>query len=193
MKRERTRSDADGNVVVAQTELGVDPSLLFQEQKSREAVRKSIAEIAQSLVDDQRWATNTWYGIYKPGSNKCFLFVEFVLREAGADPGTPNSYYLMPSPPSAGQWADPNFDIPGWRVLGADDTPAAGDVVAQQISYGNASGHVMIVGEDDTFIGTGRHGNGPHGAIEQIPPQNSLTDDPDVPHGPLVYRRWVGK
>jgi hypothetical protein len=185
-----TRSDADGGVDVAQ--LGVEPSFLSQDQ-SPEAVRERIAEIAQSLVDDQRWVTDGSYGLYPRGSNKCFLFVASVLAQAGADPGTPNFHNLTFRPPFAGQWADPTFNIPGWTVLGPDEAWAPGDVVAQQIGYGNASGHVMIIGDGNTFVGTGSHGNGPEGTIEQIPWQSSLTDNANVWKGPLVYRRWMGQ
>ena len=116
---EGTSSDADGGVDVAQTELGVDPSQLFQDQ-SPEAVRQRIAEIAQSLVGDQRWIEQGSYGLYPRGSNKCFFFVALVLEEAGADPGTPNFHNFTFRPPFAGQWADPSFSISGWRVLGPD-------------------------------------------------------------------------
>jgi hypothetical protein len=185
------RSDA-GGVDVAQAEGGIDPALLLPDQ-SPEAVRKRIVEIAQSLVGDQRWADKNFYLPYMLNTNKCFLFVAYVAGEAGADPGTPNSYHFTPAPPFAAQWADPAFTIPGWRVLGPDEARQPGDVVAQQIGYADASGHVMFVGEGDTFVGTGDSGNGPAGTIEQIPWRASLANDPKISHGPLVYRRWVGQ
>lgn len=107
------------------------------------------------------------------------------------------------TPPTADQWADPKYKIPHWRVLGKEEKPKAGDVVAQQISYRDASGHVMIVGPNNTVIGTGGRGPGgpnrsfgpngdtygPHGTIERIPMPATL-GPPGLPAGPLVFRRY---
>lgn len=194
----RTRSDA-GGTQTAQAEIAIDPRLLTLEPDAKkptpEEIREKIAQIAQSLVNDQRWADKNPYEIYEPGTNKCSVFVSYVLQQAGADPGNPNFWarQLTFVPPVAGQWGDPNYTIPGWQVLGSDETPDPGDIVAQQIAYSDATGHVMIVGEGNTFIGTGDSGNGPHGTIEQIPARSSLASNPQIPQGPLVYRRWIGQ
>jgi len=77
---------------------------------------------------------------------KCNLFVYDVTTSAGASPGLPNqpgsSDWLRGArggrPPTAGQWADPNFAIPGWSVVGS---PEPGDVASSGrhvgIVYGN--------------------------------------------------------
>jgi hypothetical protein len=100
---------------------------------------------------------------------------------------------MHPSSPRAGEWADPNYAIPGWRVLGPDESPQPGDVVAQPRDYPNgASGHVMIVGPNNTFMGVGRpeYNRAPE-KIESIPKKNIIVDPPAK--GPLLYRRFVGR
>jgi hypothetical protein len=140
-------------------------------------------------VGSTAWADETTNGDFGPGDNKCNKFVYDVLTAAGASPGEPNGRFFK-YPPTAGQWADPNYNIPGWDVLGSDDTPRPGDVVAQQIGYvGRATGHVMIVGPDGTVIGTGDSGPGPEGTIEMIPMPAMLGPQALV-RGPLVFRRW---
>jgi len=144
-------------------------------------------------------------GNFDGTKNKCNLFVYETLAAAGADPGLPHQSTLNTLtggalgnsyPPTAGDWANTSFDIGGWRVLGADEQPAPGDVAAQKIAYGDASGHVMIVGPENTFIGTGDQ-NGSHGSLEQIPRRDYIGgldgERIELPHGPPVYRRWVGK
>jgi hypothetical protein len=52
----------------------------------------------------------------------------------------------------------------------------------------------MIVGPDNTVIGTGDSNPAqPPGTIEQIPMPKTLASSPDIPQGPLVFRRWVGR
>jgi hypothetical protein len=161
-------------------------------------VRKAIAAVAKNHVNSKMWADDAFYGPLLGGNvNKCFLFVRNMAREAGADPGTPNSHYMLPLPPFAGQRADPSYDIPGWSVLGPDESPEPGDVVAQRLGYSDASGHVMIVGDDNTFIGTGDPPGADPGTFEQIPYRDFLgppqyRNEPTFSRGPLVYRRWVG-
>jgi len=74
-----------------------------------------------------------------------------MLGEAGVPVENINrgSFCIHHYPPVAGQWADRSVDIPGWRVLGPDETPMPGDVVAEWIYYPDASGHVGIVVENE--------------------------------------------
>jgi len=152
--------------------------------------RNKIAIIGQKYLGSMDWAQETTNGNFPSGKDKCNQFVADVLTAAGASPGEPNHGgwpFYAKYPPTAGQWADPNYDIPGWDVLGSDDNPQPGDVVAQQIKYIGASGHVMIVGPGGTVIGTGDSGPGPEGTIEMIPMPDKLGPRP---LGPLVFRRW---
>ena len=151
--------------------------------------RAKIAANAQSNVGSEKWSDDVANGNYPNPSNKCNLFVYDMTTAAGASPGLPNGM-LHGYPPLAEQWADPNYSIPGWTVLGPGRAPQAGDVVAQKIAYGDASGHVMIVGSNNTVIGTGTgNPDDTHGLIvwkampENLGPANLV-------RGPLVFRRW---
>ena len=113
-----------------------------------------------------------------------------MLTGAGASPGTPNGW-RHPSPPNAGQWANPSYAIPGWRVLGPDESPQPGDVVAQPRDYSDATGHVMIVGPSSTFIGVEGSRPGEPEKIERINKKDNIVVLPAK--GPLLYRRYVGR
>jgi hypothetical protein len=113
--------------------------------------------------------------------------VQEMLTGAGASPGTPNGW-RHPSPPSAGQWADPSYKIPGWRVLGPGESPQPGDVAAQPGNYSDATGHV-IVGPNNTFMGVGQSTDPEK--IESIPKKDNIVTLPAK--GPLLYRRFVGQ
>ncbi len=188
-------TDASYDYQVAQ----VDGGVITPQPDDPAAVRRKIADIAQSWVGSKTWADAAYYNfLYGAGTNKCFLFVRDVLDAAGADPGTPNWLHGLPRPPLAGQWGDPDFEIPGWVVLKDGESLAPGDVVAQQLGYTDASGHVMIVGDDNTFVGTGDPPGQPGGTTEQIPARDFLgpparQNDPNFWRGPLIYRRWIGQ
>ena len=158
-------------------------------------MRDNIVKTAEKYIDSQAWTTQGSRGRFGNGSNKCNLFVYEVLTQAGTGPHLPNGTFggtFLGDPTTAGQWADPAYVIPGWRILAENETPEPGDVVAQQIAYGDASGHVMIVGRKGTVIGTGQQGNGPEGTIEIIPMPEIMTNHPELVRSPKVFRRWVG-
>jgi hypothetical protein len=189
MLSEHVDSDTVNQIVPARLDLR---NFLFGKSNSTEpppaTVRANIAQAATSQIGSQDWADKTTNGNFGPGTNKCNKFVYDILTQAGASPGLPNGYFGT-SPPSAGQWADPNYSIPNWPVLPTGISPAPGDVVAQRIPYTDASGHVMIVGPNNTFIGTGNPPNAPQGTIEQIPARSDLGHN-YAGTGPLVYRRY---
>ncbi len=184
-----TAENASLDVQVA---MATRPQLSEEEKQAlAQRVRENIANTAEKYINSTAWITNGTRGNFGNPSNKCNLFVYEALTEAGASPGLPNGR-LGGSPPSAGQWADPTYTIPGWRVLASDESPEPGDVVAQQIGYSDATGHVMIVGQNGTVIGTGGQ-NGPgEGTIENIPMPETLTDRSNLVRGPKVFRRWIG-
>lgn len=167
--------------------------LLTDDQLS--IVRQKIVESAQKHIGSPAWDFHLAKGTYPENTDKCNLFVYEMLTGAGATPGTPHGW-RHPSSPRAGEWADPDYAIPGWRVLGPDEPPQPGDVVAQPGDFPNgASGHVMIVGPNNTFVGVGppEHPEIPTDPerIENIPKK----DDIVAGHakGPLLYRRFVGR
>ncbi|MCG8557633.1 MAG: RHS repeat-associated core domain-containing protein, partial [Proteobacteria bacterium] len=152
--------------------------------------RRRIERLARKSIYSEAWMTDVAKGNFACGTYKCNKFVYDILVVAGADPGTPN---FVRGPPSARQWADPQFNIPGWRVLGPGETPMGGDVVAQRIHYSDAGGHVAIVssrrgpsGPGPTYIGTADRG-----IIRERPLGKTLAR-PGVQAGPLTYRRWTG-
>jgi hypothetical protein len=157
-------------------------------------IRQKIVDRANAQIGSTEWDRGVAKGNFPEGTNKCNLFVHEMLTDAGASPGTPNGL-RHPSPPSAGQWADPSYAIPGWRVLGPDEPPQPGDVVAQQRDYRNATGHVVIVGPNNTFIGVGppEHPEIPTDPekIESVPKKDIIVEPPAK--GPLLYRRFVGR
>jgi RHS repeat-associated protein len=118
-------------------------------------VRARIASIARSYGDGRKegilW--NVWdaKGPYGPNTNKCNLFVHDVLVEAGvgqamANGGVLYNYFGIGEPKYpilAGQWADPSYDIKGWRVVTGPVIP--GDIIAEAHNYSDATGHVGIV------------------------------------------------
>ena len=76
--------------------------------------------------------------------------------------------------------------------MAPDESPQPGDVVAQPKDYSDASGHVMIVGPNNTFMGVGRpeYPTAPE-KIESVPKKDNIVDLPAK--GPLLYRRFVGR
>jgi hypothetical protein len=151
-------------------------------------IRRKIIEAAQKQIGSTDWDINVAKGNFPAGTNKCNLFVHEMLTGAGASPGTPNGW-RHPSPPSAGQWANPSYAIPGWRVLGPDESPQPGDVAAQPGNYTDATGHVVIVGPNNTFMGVGQSTDPEK--IESIPKIDNIVTLPAK--GPLLYRRFVGR
>jgi hypothetical protein len=154
-------------------------------------IRQEIVDRANAQIGSPAWDTEVAKGNFPKDTNKCNLFVHEMLTDAGASPGTPNGW-RHPSPPSAGQWADPSYAIPGWRVLGPNESPQPGDVVAQPGYYRDATGHVVIVGPNNTFIGVGdRIYKEVPEKIESIPKKDNIVRLPAK--GPLLYRRYIGR
>ena len=77
-------------------------------------------------------------------------------------------------------------------VLGPGESPQPGDVAAQPGNYSDATGHVVIVGPNNGFIGVGppEYEHAPE-KIESIPKKDNIVTLPAK--GPLLYRRFVGR
>ncbi len=103
-----------------------------QSRLTEDEVRSNIVSIADNQVGRLDWQDSASRGNFPAPSNKCNLFVYEVLSRAAADPGLPNGW-INDYPPTAGQWADPTYTIPNWRVLPSAEPPLPGDVVAQRI------------------------------------------------------------
>jgi cell wall-associated NlpC family hydrolase len=152
-------------------------------------IRAAIVSAAIAYEGSMNWAQATDYGLFGEGKDKCNLFVHDVLAEAGADPGEPNQGWINNSPPTAGQWANPNFPITQWSVLVPGETPLPGDVVAQGANYSNASGHVAIVVDNGYIIGTHSTQGDDSGIIMSVPDRPIIVD-PGTQTGAKVYRRY---
>jgi RHS repeat-associated protein len=102
-----------------------------------------IIEVARDQIQSTNWANQTDRSGegFGPGKNKCNLFVCDVLTQAlGKCPR--REWSLSQGPISAGDWANPSKEIPGFRVV---SNPQAGDIAAMAVNYRDASGHVAIV------------------------------------------------
>jgi LysM repeat protein len=161
-----------------------------------------ITGIGRAQIGSGAWRTDVpWtdpfngktYGAKK---NKCFLFVAYVLSRAGAGPdrsltGLRKEEGEKGRPPNASEWADSDFQIPGWQILAPGQTPEPGDIAAQEGDFDGATGHVVIIGPRNsdgllTIIGTSGDGT-----VQTKPLPRTLVG-PDNVAGPIVYRRWVG-
>ncbi len=152
-------------------------------------IRSMIAENARSYQGSTDWNYDVENGNFPAGSNKCNLFCYDVLTESGASPERPNGNSVRRLfgggyPPTAEQWADSNYDIPGWEPLSANQTPMAGDVAAQQINYSDATGHVAIVTDERLTTGT-----------SSVPPESIKQSNwgfRPSQSGQVIFRRWKG-
>lgn len=136
-----------------------------------------ISSTAGKYNNSTDWNYDVAKDNFPANSHKCNKFVYDVLVEAGADPGTPNGRLWKKYPPTASQWADPNYDIPGWKVV---TNSRWGDVAAEAINYSDATGHVVIVRWHGYTIGT------VHGT------RIGITDWGYRPGQNVVFRRYVG-
>ncbi|MEO8404594.1 MAG: DUF6443 domain-containing protein [Chitinophagaceae bacterium] len=166
-----------------------------QKQKTK---GQEIAELAKSKVGSHEWDADKEKDNFAEGTNKCNKFVYDILKQVGASPGTPNGNPIKKffggqgSPPTAKQWADPNYAIPNWRVLQPGESPEPGDVVAQQIDYTDATGHVGIVvangqtvsqeSEPQEIVGQGNFG---------FRADNDMSHDGRGHRSDVVFRRYV--
>jgi len=149
------------------------------QQNNVQADRDNLAATAKASVGSTKWAYDC-----APVGNKCSKFVADTIHATGLDAkfdlGGGNS-----RAPLAGEWANSKLNIPGWRVLGPNETPAPGDVAAVHISnvHQGATGHVGIVALD------------PSGRLSAVAQgDHGLGYDHNFIHGyaDVTYRRYVG-
>jgi hypothetical protein len=144
-----------------------------------------IAATAKKYDGSTDWAFDKRKDNFPAGTNKCNKFVYDVTKEAGAQPIVIGSDG-KPRPPLAGEWADPRTSIPGWRVLGPNETPRPGDVAAYKLP-GNRdfTGHSGIVTSVDA---TGTvHGIAAHRDV--VGPVEKFNGSPE--RG-VKFRRYTG-
>ena len=151
---------------------------LFNSELKR--IGESIAQNAESHIGSKKWNYDVNRTNFPSGSNKCNLFVAETIRGSGARLSNINGRLVSRYPPTAGQWADPNFKIDNWVVV---SDLMRGDIIAQAIPYSDATGHVAIFVGNGKTVGT----SGPNKMI-------SRTDwgFRDSQKGKVVYRRYNG-
>ena len=172
-----------------------------EQQKSK---GQEISDLAKSKINSQDWDYDKEKDNFEANTNKCNKFVYDILKQVGASPGAPNGNPIKKIfggkgyPPTAKQWADPNYAIPNWRVLQPGETPQPGDVVAQKIEYSDATGHVgivvdngqtvsqlstptEIVGQNDWGFRTGSESQG---RVDQVVYRRYVSPTPSVPIPP---------
>lgn len=149
--------------------------------------KQEIVKNAKKNNGSTDWAYEERNGRYGPGTNKCNVFVDDMLDASGVyttDPNGRTAEYGFGSAVTAGQWADPNYDIPGWKVV---QSPQAGDVVAIRGNFSDASGHVAIMISPTKSIGAG------HSEVHVTEFGSSPRYFSDFPgNNGYVYRRYVG-
>lgn len=128
-------------------------------------IRNRIAQVAESKLGSQNW-------LDQPNLNQCNIFVHDVLKEAGSlEPHSDLSserrrlafyFGLVDSPyypAQAGDWANRGKTLACWKTVTVRppyawpaDLSGPGDVIAETITYEDATGHVgIIVSPQHTF------------------------------------------
>ncbi len=106
-------------------------------------IKDNIVRIAKEYNSSTAWAWQKRKENFPARCNKCNLYVYDVLKKAGVNPGLPHGHGQYP--PTAADWANPSFKIPGWIVLTSKQMPMPGDIVAVHENYSDATGHVGII------------------------------------------------
>lgn len=156
------------------------------DDKRTRKTREAIVRTAKKYNGSADWAFDKKKDDFPPGTNKCNKFVYDVTREAGA-PAVVIGSDGRPRPPLAGEWADQNTPIAGWRVLGKSEMPQPGDVTAYKLPGGGAAytGHSGIVTAVD-----------PNGTVHAIAAHENVVGPDDkfnsTPHRIVSYRRYEG-
>jgi len=118
---------------------------------------EDIVNIAMSMNNDSRFAYASnlaAFGGFGANSNKCNLFIYYVLSPSGF---APRRWGGFGGPLSAGDWGDPNVKIPHFPIVAS---PQPGDVAAMKHDYSDASGHAAIVIKPgQSSVGAGTYGS----------------------------------
>jgi hypothetical protein len=132
--------------------------------------REDIFKMAREKIGSKEWSKAARIDNFRAGDWKCNKFVADILGASGAPVPLPHHPVLRfwskdRYPPTAGDWGNPDFDIPGWKVV--DGPPQKGDIVAFPHGFqdptgltnvvGNATGHVGIATGTDSYISAKEH------------------------------------
>ncbi|MEQ1742476.1 MAG: SpvB/TcaC N-terminal domain-containing protein [Candidatus Nitrotoga sp.] len=150
-----------------------------------ELKRVEIARKALEHEGSSDWDSSRERGEIKAGADKCNLFLTEMFEAAGVTPPTTGGRLGRYST-SAAQWANPDFDVPEWRVLGPKEKPQPGDVAVRVNLLGDVderAGHVGIVVDAGKTISVA-HGKNVHISEWGFRPEEQKD--------PTVFRRYVG-
>lgn len=165
-----------------------------------------IVSAARSHIGSTIWANNVEHGNFPAGSNKCNSFVSDCLSQAGIDVSNINGNFLRRLsgngyPPVAGQWANPNYNINGFRALESGETPLPGDIVAGAFPYSDATGHVAIFSgydENGNMLAIGTNGtiiidnDWPHRAVHGLDKSHQPIPQGQPRYNPVTFNRYNG-
>ncbi|MDQ7050757.1 MAG: RHS repeat-associated core domain-containing protein [Enterobacterales bacterium] len=160
-----------------------------ESQKEIKAKRKGIVKRAKkALANKEKYALGDKKGLFGPGSYKCNKFVTDVSNAAGANINLNTDKYGNSWPPLAGTFGNSSVDIDGWSIV---LIPQAGDIVAQQRGYGDASGHVGIIVDSQLNVISARDYGLSLDPINSVFPVNYRGNS--FQKGPIIYRRYTGQ
>lgn len=169
-------------------------------------IGNKIANTARGYLNSTLWGNNVATGNFSVGTNKCNKFVSACLQGVGIDVSNINGNFLRRAtgngyPPVAGQWANPNYNIEGFRVLGSGEDPIPGDIVGGAFPYSDATGHVAIFsGYDDNgnMLAIGTNGviiienDWPHRAVHGLDKSHQPIPPGQPRYNPVTFRRYNG-
>ena len=151
-------------------------------------VRAMIVAAALKNKGSEKWMLGKAVGNFKAGTNKCNKFVADNCNSIGLGMIVPDIHTTRHGkyPPTAGDWANPSVNIPGWVVV---TNPQPGDVAAEKHFYIDATGHCAIV----VRVG-GSYGGLTVGTSTNFGDTIVQTDWGFRPEqkGKVVFRRYIG-
>jgi hypothetical protein len=120
---------------------------------------------------EKRWMERSTEWAKKNGYSQCNVFVHDMMVENGMNP---TDYPL-----NAGEWGNPNKQIPGYKIV---NSPRRGDVAAFKYDYYRATGHMGIMRNNMSLVYT----NATHVASTPITIKGWGDKN-------WVFRRYTGK
>ena len=121
---------------------------------------------ARTYLGSTAYRKDVEIGNFPRGKWKCNYFLKVVGYSHAPNP-LPLSPGLVPDvngriiktyPPTAGQWAgEPVIEIPNWELVGFNEDPEPGWIVARAWQSSDASGHCGIIDYDGAWVSAGKH------------------------------------
>jgi RHS repeat-associated protein len=169
----------------------LDPDGRTEGSLSNLWIRLKVSLIAFGYDGSTDWAYNQIKDDFPKDRWKCNKFVYDVTKEAGAlaEVKVGAKTFRLPR---AGEWANPNVNIPNWRVLEAGENILPGDVAAYQLEGGTEfSGHsgIMIVNETGNLTNISAHESN----VSTVPNQFGNSSGFVENNSTTIFRRYTGE